>query len=242
MDRDLDNQDTDEETEWVTLDNGKKHGMDQPSEKEQQLELQKYLERDHKEFPDEIDTPLDIPASIRFQKYRGMKSFKNSPWDPYENLPPDYSRIFQFQNYSSSKKSAMASVQGGMPVGTRIRIELKNVPETIQEYKDKVLTLYGLLLHEQKMSIMNFTMTKRKEYKEPIQSKQRVLLMVGARRYLVNPIYSAHTRGGPNQVFKMERFVQEKTVVGTCFAPIQFGTAPVFVFQYDPTRLKGILY
>ena len=47
------------------------------------------------DFPDEVDTPVK-EARKRFQKYRGIRSLKNCDWDPYENLPVEYSKIFRF--------------------------------------------------------------------------------------------------------------------------------------------------
>lgn len=63
--------------------------------------------REDMDFPDEVDTPLDQEARKRFIKYRGIKSFKNCDWDPYENLPPAYSKIWRFQNYSQAQKDSV---------------------------------------------------------------------------------------------------------------------------------------
>jgi pre-rRNA-processing protein TSR1 len=69
-------------------------------------------------FPDEIDTPQDVPARTRFARYRGMKSFRTSPWDPYENLPRDYARIFQFEDYKRTERSVIRRTEemGGVEV------------------------------------------------------------------------------------------------------------------------------
>ena len=58
------------------------------------------------DFPDEVDTPFK-DARVRFQKYRGIKSLKNCDWDPYENLPEEYSKIWRFQNYQAAYRDAV---------------------------------------------------------------------------------------------------------------------------------------
>jgi pre-rRNA-processing protein TSR1 len=51
--------------------------------------------REDMDFPDEVDTPF-VDAYKRFQKYRGIKSLRNCDWDPYENLPTEYSKLWRF--------------------------------------------------------------------------------------------------------------------------------------------------
>ena len=39
--------------------------------------------------------PVDVNARNRFQRYRGLRSWRTSPWDPNENLTRDYAKIWR---------------------------------------------------------------------------------------------------------------------------------------------------
>lgn len=47
----------------------------------------------------QVDTPLDVEARVRFQKYRGLKSFRTSYWNKDEDLPVAYARVVDFERY-----------------------------------------------------------------------------------------------------------------------------------------------
>ncbi|KIJ49414.1 hypothetical protein M422DRAFT_225108 [Sphaerobolus stellatus SS14] len=213
-------------------------------EEDKQLESWRSREREaetDQTFPDEIDTPKDIPARERFQRYRGMRSFRTSPWDPYENLPRDYAKIFQFEDYKRTERAvrrkAEEEAENIAEVGTRVTIHLKNVPQDVEKaaHAQFPFTLFALLQHEHKYSILNFTVQRNTEFTGTVRSKDPMILCVGPRRFRTNPIYSQHTRGGgkgPNNVHKFERYLQPGvTSVATTYGPVIFGNQPCILLK-----------
>ena len=72
--------------------------------------------REDEQFPDEMDTPKEVAARVRFHKYRGLASFRRSAWDPRENLPPEYGRCFQFADFERTRRQALREDTDGAQV------------------------------------------------------------------------------------------------------------------------------
>ncbi|KNE73224.1 hypothetical protein AMAG_17410 [Allomyces macrogynus ATCC 38327] len=250
--------DDDDEYEDIELDDRASVWDTKMDAAEQAKQLAQYLEQRRREraeaadedleFPDEVETPQTVPAKVRFQRYRGLKSFRKSPWDPYENLPRDCARLFQFENFGRTKQRVIKDQtrDAAVPAGKYVTVHLKNVPQHIVDVYDldplapvydattprkRLLWIVGLLQYEHKKTTVNFTVTRRDEYTAPIRSKDPVVIQAGWRRFHAAPIYSEHARDGGNHVFKMERFLQPKRPsVGTMYAPTTF-TGPVLMLQ-----------
>lgn len=236
----------DEEYEEVSTEMGSTanndHKYDEQMDLYEERQAQEKLkaQRIDAAFPDEIDTPLDVPARIRFQKFRGLESFRTSPWDVKENLPFDYARIFQFKDFNRVKRRIVkeaADAEGDAEPGMYVTLHLKNVPSDAWEsYKTNFgsenVVVYGLLDHENKMSVVNVVLKRTTGSTIPIKSKERLIIQCGYRRFVVNPVFSQHTNGNKH---KFERFFQpNSTVVASFFAPIQFPPAPVLAFRENP--------
>lgn len=70
-------------------------------------EQRKKEETEHQEFPDEVEVDEDENARDRYARYRSLKSFKKTHWDPKENLPESYSTIYTFSNFKATQRSVM---------------------------------------------------------------------------------------------------------------------------------------
>ncbi|XP_075052781.1 pre-rRNA-processing protein TSR1 homolog [Mixophyes fleayi] len=233
-----------EESETVTIpDSTRDDKYDENlDETEEEQMLEKYtLQRQEEMFPDEVDTPRDQLARIRFQKYRGLKSFRTSPWDAKENLPRDYARIFQFHDFFRFRKRVYRELEEekneGAMVGWYVTIHITGVPVSVLEHfrQGAPLVLYSLLPHEQKMSVVNMLVRRHPGNNEPVQAKEEMIFHCGFRRFRASPLYSQHTSADKH---KSERFLHSNTtVVVTVYAPITFPSASVLMFKQ---RSNGI--
>jgi len=185
------------------------------------------------EFPDEVDTPLDVPARERFQRFRGLKSFRTSPWDPYEDLPVEYSRIWEFEAFASTAKASRqqyadecTELENGGVSALYCCVRLRGVPASVMDMHPRGVpfVLSGLFDCEQKVSVVHGNVSRIKDYTEVIKSKQEVIMHAGFRRFSARPSYSEIPRKlSTNRKFKYSRFLhQEVTACASFYAPIVF--------------------
>eukprot|EP00960_Hanusia_phi_P054868 762796-Hanusia_phi.AAC.3 len=207
---DHESQESDEESEQEILEDEDEDEDDQDmqdDDHDQEKEMEEFLRlkkeaKENEMFPDEIDVPLDskVPARTRFQKYRGVKSLRSSPWDPNENLPRDYAKISHFKNANASKARALADAKvAGIDVGSYVtlwlRVPREQLESTASYCRDvmeshKALVVVGLLKYENNMTVMNCSIDRFKEDGDVIKGKDSLILVCGMRRMEVQPIYS----------------------------------------------------
>ncbi|OAL39268.1 hypothetical protein AYO20_01586 [Fonsecaea nubica] len=192
------------------------------------------------EFPDEIELHPDVLARERLAKYRGLKSLRTSEWNhaedaPYE--PAEYKRLLQVPEYRKAYSSVMKeSLAGAVLAGTRVEIELRDVPVSLQSSAPHPSSMFSLLRHEHKHAVINLNVTLRSDLEEPIKSKDELVVQIGHRRLLINPVFSAAGQT-PNDVHKFDRFLHPgRTAIATFTGPLTWGSVPVLVFQRQAPR------
>ncbi|KAK4577823.1 hypothetical protein RGQ29_028089 [Quercus rubra] len=239
--RSLNLKDSDEETD---IDSMMMDGENLTREQiEDEIQKIKNAHAEDEEYPDEVDTPLDIPARKRFAKYRGLKSFRTSSWDPKESLPPEYARIFAFDNFARTQKHVVAKAldmeqenrDDCIPASSYVRLHIKEVPNSVacklcSLIKTVPVTVSGLLQHESKMSVLHFSIKKHDTYSAPIKSKEEFVFHVGFRQFVARPIFSSDNINSDKH--KMERFLHAgRFSVASIYGPISFPPLPLIVLK-----------
>lgn len=239
--RSLNLKDSDEETD---IDSMMMDGETLTREQiEDEIQKIKNAHAEDEEYPDEVDTPLDIPARKRFAKYRGLKSFRTSSWDPKESLPPEYARIFAFDNFARTQKHVLAKAldmeqenrDDCIPASSYVRLHIKEVPNSVacklcSLIKTVPVIVSGLLQHESKMSVLHFSIKKHDTYSAPIKSKEEFVFHVGFRQFVARPIFSSDNINSDKH--KMERFLHAgRFCVASIYGPISFPPLPLIVLK-----------
>lgn len=217
----------------------------EPNEDEDAKQLEAYRASKHdeaeddKEFPDEIELHPNVLARDRLLRYRGLKSLRTSKWESEEDRahePEDWRRLLQVSDYNGSKSRSMReALVGGVAPGTRVAVYLKGVPASVAESYDgrRPLTMFSLLRHENKQSVVNFLINLSSEYPRSLKAKEELVIQYGSRRLVINPLYS---QGGntPNDVHKYDRYLHPgQSAVATFVGPIIWGPAPALFFKTE---------
>ncbi|TKA32845.1 hypothetical protein B0A50_01071 [Salinomyces thailandicus] len=189
------------------------------------------------EFPDEIELHPHVNARERLARYRGLKSIRTSPWDEEEDnfyQPEEWSRLLEVADYKSAKNRVLkAALTGGVKAGTRVDIHLR-VGSEKREYLQTLprpTAVFSLLKHEHKHTAVNASMTLSSDFSRPLKSKEEVMVQCGARRLIINPLYS-QAGNTPNNVHKFDRFTHPgRTAVASFVGPMTWGSVPCLYFK-----------
>jgi pre-rRNA-processing protein TSR1 len=193
------------------------------------------------EFPDEIELHPNVLARERLARYRGLKNLKLSNWEtsedrPYE--PEDWRRLLQFADHRGSKNRIIReALIGGVNPGTRVDIHLRAVPSILRN-NPKPLALFSLLRHEHKQTVVNVSMTLNSSMEKPLRAKEQLIVQCGARRMVVNPIFSS-ADNTPNNVHKYDRFLHPgRSAIASWIGPMTWGSVPILVFKSKQTEVE----
>lgn len=194
-----------------------------------------YRTYDEMEFPDEVDTPIDVPARQRFSKYRGLESMKHGSWDPNENLPKEYKNIYSFENLRYTYKVAVRTAhEEGLKIsGNYVKILIKNFNKDDLKYLSPEIPIIAstLLQHERKLCVMHFKIQLNYEFNEKIYNKQVVEAQYGFRRVLSRPLYSSEV-GINSDKLKLEKFLEkDKFYIATIYSQLIYPFSPVLLFK-----------
>ena len=183
------------------------------------------------DFPDEVNTPHDQPAKIRFQKYRGLASFRTSQWDPYENLPVSYGKLYEFKEPNHIiKKISLDTIASTSQTsfGMLITITINNFPIGNMN-PDLPIILSSLLPHERKLSVINFKLERWGNTEEKISSKEPICIHYGFRRVICKPIYSEDSNLDKSKYLR--EFKDAGHVIASIYAPVTFPVCNAIVFK-----------
>jgi pre-rRNA-processing protein TSR1 len=187
------------------------------------------------EFPDEIELHPNMDARERLIKYRGLKSLKQSVWEteedrPYE--PEEWQRLLEISDYKRTATKFMREAwAGGVKPGTRVNVHIRGVPLQFQQSQSRPVAMFSLLRHEHKRTACNYSILLSTDHGMTIKSKTEMIVQCGARRMVINPLFS-QAGNTPNNVHKFDRFLHPgQNAIASFIGPLTWGNVPLLYFQ-----------
>jgi pre-rRNA-processing protein TSR1 len=216
-------------------------GLSSKTSGEKGLIDKKKLERDEVEFPDEVETPVGQPCRVRFARYRGMKSFQQSAWDPKENLPLEYGHLSQFENFAAAAKRVQHDAGAkddtvALGCGMHCVVQLGMVSVSAAERMLRMegpLLLWALYQYERQVSVLHTRVRRHREDQDPFKAKENLTVHLGFRRFTTKPIFT-HDTGRGDRAMTQRFFHPEQWAVASFYGHIFFPPAPVLMFRPAP--------
>lgn len=218
-----------------------------PEEESRELEKYRMLEKEDREFPDEIELNPSESGIDRLKRYRGLKNLHNCVWSVDEKdplAPVEWKRILRIGNYKYTKNKLLKQVKLTTEViaGDRVKIYIKFSKAMLGKILNpsySLLALYSLLPHEHKNALVNFSIQRWDEFEDPVPSQESLFVQYGPRRYEIQPLFSSSSNT-PNNIHKYDNFLHPNTIsIASCIAPIDFTQSPAIFFKPSSADSKG---
>ncbi|KAF5210899.1 hypothetical protein E0198_002185 [Clavispora lusitaniae] len=212
-----------------------------PQEEEEQLRQYREMEKEDREFPDEIELAPSESAKEKLREYRGIKSLGTCDWDwdEYDSHRPSiYSRLLHITNFKATRnkihKDAIKEAQ--VNIGSKVRLFIR-APKFVLDNVDVLrapFVVYSLLAHEHKLAVTNFSFQTWEDHEEPVPSGENIVVQYGFRRQVISPMFNQASNTS-NNVHKYERFAHQGNLsIATAIAPVLFYNAPALFFKPGP--------
>lgn len=241
MDEDTSNpMDYDDMTSYAPTEGGDDMNLDLSAEEEErQFQMYRDSAKDDLEYPDEIELHPSESGKERLSGYRGIKSVGNCNWDFDEydiEAPSIWPRLLRIGNFKATRNKLQKEIitQAQVTIGSKVKIYLK-APKIIMESINPAIpfVLYGLLEHEHKLALVNWSFKTWEDYEEPIENKSTLIAQYGPRRQIIKPLFNQGSNNA-NNVHKSENFVHPNgSAIASAIAPVIFNNCPTIFFKHN---------
>ncbi|ETW46443.1 hypothetical protein PFMALIP_05349 [Plasmodium falciparum MaliPS096_E11] len=193
---------------------------------------------------DNIYICKNISARERFKKYRSLQSFRTSYVDVYEDLPLEYSRIYDYESsenlikYSRKKFVQNCKIVNGefTLTDTYCIFVIKNDGKLLNKLNNKrndiPVIVSSLLPFERKVTVLNMEVNRTIFYSDKVESKDIFEIICGFRHFIGCPVFSEQIIKGPQSKGKYEKHLKHgKKYVASIFGFTTVTAAPVFFIK-----------